>query len=303
MLDPLRQTPEHPTTNLANESLNTAPWVTVLRTKTAQLGNWSVDEIDLTKDVEIWQSLTKPQRDVVNRALSRFQHGEGQVVVTLNPLIDRRMREGRVEEAQYIGDFQREEQKHQLFFDEYLQQVVTEGPLGIKDPYSAHFRELFDTILERELDSLKDNTWQSEVRALTTYMLVCEGTIAETAYHGFFTALRDGDKEILPGLLRGIELIKRDEARHVAYGVNALARICREQGLPAKWEVVKQLGKLSAPTFGCVGMVHKEFNPFPFPKLDRLELMRYAAGQFVSRLKQIGIEGPADARTLEQVLD
>jgi ribonucleoside-diphosphate reductase beta chain len=171
------------------------------------------------------------------------------------------------------------------------------------DPFSTHFRNLFDTILERELSALNDGTWQSEVRALTTYMLVCEGTIAETAYHGFFTALREGEKEILPGLLRGIELIKRDEARHVAYGVNALARICDEHGVSAKLEVLKQLGRLSKPAFGCVAMVHKEFQPFPFPNLDRVELLRYAGKQFVSRLSRLGFKGPVKAEALEQALD
>jgi ribonucleoside-diphosphate reductase beta chain len=278
------------------------PWVEVLIKKTAQLGTWTVEGIDLERDKEVWLSLTQPQRAVINRALSRFQHGEGQVVVTLNPLIERRIREGRVLEAQYIGEFQREEEKHQRFFNEYLHQVVPEDPVGTDDPFSVHFRDLFDTILERELSSLEDGTWQSEVRALTTYMLVCEGTIAETAYHGFFKALRDGENEILPGLLRGIELIKRDEARHVAYGVQALARICQEQGLAAKIEVGKQLGRLIMPTRGCVGMVHKEFDPFPFPNLNRKELLGYAAQQFVSRLKQIGLTGPADAPSLERKL-
>lgn len=84
--------------------------------------------------------------------------------------------------------------------------------------------------------------------------------------------------------------------------VQALARICNEQGATAKVEVLRQLGRLTKATFGCVGMVHKEFNPFPFPNLNRKELLGYAAKQFVSRLKQIGLTGPADASSLERKL-
>ncbi len=72
--------------------------------------------------------------------------------------------------------------------------------------------------------------------------------------------------------------------------------------MAAKLAVLKQLRSLAAPTFGCVGMVHKEFNPFPFPNLNRTELLTYATKQFVSRLGRIGLTGPAEAHALEQEL-
>ena len=63
---------------------------------------------------------------------------------------------------------------------------------------------------------LRRSDWHSEVRALTTYMLVCEGAIAETAYYAFAKAFDVTAQRLLPGLLDGLSLIKRDEARHVA---------------------------------------------------------------------------------------
>ena len=236
----------------------------------------------------LWNELTEPQQAVIRRVLSRFHHGEAQVEFQLQPLIDKRLREGRYAEAKYVSIFQEEEKKHGEFFARYFREVIGHDSLGVKDPYSAPFRRLFNDTLEFELSRLNRNNWRAEVHALTTYMLVCEGTIAETAYFGFGQALILPNKhELLPGLLEGLRYIKLDESRHIRYGERALRRLVEEHGELAAIEVIAQLLRVSRDTFGSVGMVHREFEPFPFPSLDRGKLLAYAVDQFSARLHSI----------------
>lgn len=61
--------------SVASREMKPDPWAEVLIKKTAELGTWTVEGIDLERDQKVWLSLTQPQRDVINRALSRFQHG------------------------------------------------------------------------------------------------------------------------------------------------------------------------------------------------------------------------------------
>ena len=53
-----------------------------------------------------------------------------------------------------------------------------------------------------------------------------EGVLAETGYHAIFWACQR--KGVLPGLQKGIENVKRDESRHIAYGIYALQQLIRQ---------------------------------------------------------------------------
>lgn len=57
-----------------------------------------------------------------------------------------------------------------------------------------------------------------------------EGMLAETGYFAFHQILENSGR--MPGLLQGIDYLKRDESRHIAYGTFLLQRlICEHPSL------------------------------------------------------------------------
>ena len=71
---------------------------------------------------------------------------------------------------------------------------------------------------------LTDQSPATQVKASITYNLIIEGVLAETGYHAYVQAALDRNN-IMPGLKHGIGLLKRDEFRHLAYGVFLISRL------------------------------------------------------------------------------
>jgi len=73
-----------------------------------------------------------------------------------------------------------------------------------------------------------------------------EGVLAETGYFSFYNALEA--EGIMPGLLKGIGYLKKDESRHIAYGTFLLQRLIKED--PELYDVVTgKMEELSAYAF------------------------------------------------------
>lgn len=248
---------------------------------------WDPYDIDLSKERGHWLAMAPEQQQCIGRVIKRFDRGEYEVYVTLNPLIKRFEDDGHFAMAAHLRTFQAEEGKHAVFFQRYLREVMHEDS-GVGDPYSQPFRRLFCEILPQTLDNVRRPGWRNVIRALTTYMLVCEGAIAETAYFGFEKALKKPDGVIiLPGLYKGIGLTALDESRHVAFGLQALTDRVREQGFQGRLEVLSQIGRLIVPALGCAGMVHREFHPFPFEHVKLEDLQRKARHKICARVEKV----------------
>jgi ribonucleoside-diphosphate reductase beta chain len=69
-----------------------------------------------------------------------------------------------------------------------------------------------------------------------------EGVLAETGYFGFYQTLEAN--KMMPGLLKGVGLLKKDESRHIAYGTFLLQRIISEHPHIFK-QVEKRMEELS----------------------------------------------------------
>ncbi len=80
------------------------------------------------------------------------------------------------------------------------------------------FRKLFDEALVQAHDRLRRDPADREakVRFVTIYHMVIEGTLGLTTSHFVLDFLRE--RELLPGLRRGLRPDPRDEQRHIAYG-------------------------------------------------------------------------------------
>lgn len=194
--------------------------------KAKKFGSWDPREIDFTQDVKDWQFLSGAQQEEIIRLVSQFQAGEEAVTLDLLPLIMVIAKEGRIEEEMYLTTFLFEEAKHTEFFRLFLNEI------GQKDNLSRYhsdtYQKIFYHILPEAMGKLQhDHSREALAEASTVYNMFVEGVLAETGYFSFYESL---DKaQIMPGLMKGVGLLKRDESRHIGYGTFLLQRLIAEK--------------------------------------------------------------------------
>jgi ribonucleoside-diphosphate reductase beta chain len=189
--------------------------------KAKRYGIWNPTDIDLTQDVADWQRMTDDERDAILRLTAVFQAGEEAVTLDLLPLIMTVAREGRIEEELFLTTFLWEEAKHTDFFRRFLDEVAA-YPGSLSHYHTPSYQAIFYDALPQALTRLNsDSSPAAQVQASVTYNMIVEGVLAETGYHTYYTALRSSG--ILPGTTRGIDYLKQDEARHIAYGIFLLS--------------------------------------------------------------------------------
>jgi ribonucleoside-diphosphate reductase beta chain len=261
--------------------------------KSKRLGTWDPRDLDFSRDVDAWQELTPEERDLLLRVTALFQAGEEAVTVDLLPLLEVIGAEGRLEEGLFLTAWLWEEGKHTEFFRRFLDEVV--GDTG--DLHHLHgeaYRRVFGEELPAAMNALRtDPSPAAQARAVVTYTMIVEGVLAETGYHGYFTALER--RGVLTGLKDGLALVKRDESRHIAYGVYLLSRLVQED--PGLWPAIETRMEELLPV--ALGVVHETFAAYeemPFG-LDLDEFVDYAIGQYgkrIARIERAQAGGPLD---------
>ncbi len=242
-------------TSLQNGKRDTA--VLGLYEKAKRLGTWNPTEIDFRPDIADWNGLSDDERDLLLRVTSLFAAGEEAVTRDLLPLGHVLMNEGRLDDELFLTAWIWEEGKHADFFLRFVSDVVADG----RD-LNRFQTEGGRQILERELPRARrallfDQTPAAQTRALTTYCLIVEGVLAE-AGHRIFSAVLD-DRGLLPGLRAGLKLVRRDESRHVAYGMHTLARLIRID--PANREIARAQVRKLVPM--ALTLAHEALAPHP----------------------------------------
>ncbi|MGE7765697.1 R2-like ligand-binding oxidase [Peribacillus sp. NPDC096540] len=193
--------------------------------KAKKFGVWNPRDINFSQDIEDWKSFTSVEREVILRIISLFQGGEEAVTLDLLPLIMAIAKEGRIEEEMYLTTFLFEEAKHMEFFRYTLDQIGETGDLTVY--HSETYKSIFYEILPEAMEKLiHDQSPEALAEAATVYNMFTEGVLAETGYFGFYQTLEDN--KMMPGLLKGVGLLKKDESRHIAYGTFLLQRIISE---------------------------------------------------------------------------
>jgi ribonucleoside-diphosphate reductase beta chain len=261
--------------------------------KAKRLGIWNPSEIDFGEDQTDWSNLKDDEKDLVLRLLAMFVAGEEAVTLDLLPLIRVIAREGRVEEEMFLASFLFEEAKHTDFFRRFLDEVIVlaspsgEG-LGVRSDLSHYhtdnYRAIFYDALPSALAGLEaDSSPSAQIRASVTYNMVVEGVLAETGYHAFFTMLERND--LLPGLRKGIALLKQDESRHIAYGVYLLSRLVAEH--PNEWNTLEsQMNSLLPFAIGVIGDAFAAYEVVPFGLVED-DFVNYAMSQFTKRFERV----------------
>jgi len=258
--------------------------------KAKKLGIWNPADIDLSKDKADWANLKDDEKDLIWRLLAMFVAGEEAVTLDLLPLIEVVAREGRLEEEMFLTTFLFEEAKHTDFFRRFLDEVAlpsadeVRGGFDLAHYHTENYSHLFYSALPEALHNLKsDPSPAAQIRASVTYNMVVEGVLAETGYHAFFTMLERND--LMPGLRKGISLLKQDESRHIAYGVYLLSRLVAEN--PDLWETLElQMNSLLPFAIGVIGDTFAAYEVVPFGLVEE-DFINYAMSQFSKRFTRL----------------
>ena len=124
--------------------------------------------------------------------------------------------------------------------------------------------------------------------------MVVEGVLAETGYHAFFTMLERND--LMPGLRKGISLLKQDESRHIAYGVYLLSRLIAEN--PQEWENLEMYMNTQLPlAIGVIGDAFARYEVVPFGLVEE-DFVNFAMAQFSKRFERLE---KAKGATLDEI--
>lgn len=251
--------------------------------KAKKLGIWNPSDIDFSKDKQDWAKFKDDEKDLIWLLLSLFVAGEEAVTLDLLPLIEVVAREGRLEEEMFLTSFLFEEAKHTDFFRRFLDEVC-DATLDLTHFHTDNYKAIFYEALPDALLNLKnDQSPAAQIRASVTYNMVVEGVLAETGYHAFFTMLERND--LMPGLRKGISLLKQDESRHIAYGVYLLSRLIAEN--PQEWENLEmQMNTLLPMAIGVIGDAFARYEVVPFGLLED-DFVNYAMLQFSKRFERL----------------
>lgn len=258
--------------------------------KAKRLGVWDPRSIDLTQDRLDWQKFSPEQKDGLRRLIVAFQAGEEAVTLDLLPLILTIAKEGRLEEEMFLTTFLWEEAKHTEFFRRFLDEVMQEQGEDLHQyrMQSADGRDLFGEDLTQTMGALlTDSSPAAQVRASVLYNMYIEGVLAETGYYRFFRFLDRA--QLMPGLKQGVGYIKRDESRHIAYGVFLISRLIAQD--PSLWSLVEtQMNELYARS-----RANAEANP---QTEEEQEFAKITKMHFDKRLASLA---RARGKTVEQV--
>ena len=219
------------------------------------------------------------------------------MTLDLLPLIMAVAQDGHIEEEMFLTTFLWEEAKHTEFFRRFLDEVVHEHS-DLHRFHSPSYRKLFYEELPQTMYALlSDRSPAAQVRASVTYNMIIEGVLAETGYYGYFNMLERNN--IMPGLREGIHLLKRDESRHIAYGVFLISRLVAQD--KELWSVVEsRMSELLPLALGVV----QETDTMEDLEAERPfgmrveEYMEYATSQFQKRIARIE---KARYQTLEEL--
>ena len=252
--------------------------------KAKRLGVWDPSDLDFQRDREQWLELEEDERGALTQITALFLAGEEGVTLDLLPLVLTIAREGRLEEELFLTTFLFEEGKHTQLFARFLAEVAG-APTDLERWHTPSYRTIFYDELPRSMNALLDDpSPAAQARAAVTYNMVVEGVLAETGYQVYFDALVERD--LLPGLRTGLGYVKRDEARHIAYGIYLLSRLVAAD--PALWEVVAARMEELLPL--ALGFVQETYEPWgdvsPFG-VERDTVLAWATTQFQKRFERI----------------
>ncbi len=264
--------------------------------------HWDPATIDLSADREQWHSIqrdypTEQYAEQILRLTSLFYEGEESVTKTLSPFCSAVSRAGLgIDKEIFLATQLYEEAKHFEFFARYFAEVFEVDGSITAQYLTAAPRAVLISDLEEVTERLRREEDPARLKAtfaeaIAHYMGVVEAMLARTGYVGAHDAL--AARGWLPGLQEGYRLIKRDEGRHVAFGMHCIAELTTEH--PEYRSIVQGVFERQLPN---VLATVQEFD-YPQPLVDLDKLTAYALAQYERFGSAAGLgEGKADIAQL-----
>ena len=194
---------------------------------------WRAEEIDLTKDLKDWDSLSQDERFFISMILAFFAASDG---IVLENLAVRFMNDVQISEARAFYGFQIaieniHSESYSLLIETY-----------IKNSEEKH--RLFNAI--EHFPSIKKKSdwaqkWIHDNRSSFATRLIAfacvEGIFFSGAFCSIFWIKKRG---LLPGLTFSNELISRDEALHCEFAVLLYSKLLKKMNKARVHEIIKE---------------------------------------------------------------
>ncbi len=250
--------------------------------------HWVPADVDLSRDRADWDLLRRDYAaeeyaEQIYRLCALFYQGEASVTRTLAPYLVAVSRlELGIAQEMVLASQLYEEAKHFDFFSRYFREVLDEDGTATARHLTAAPQALLIDGLDAFAKRLTEDTDPTTLRAtfveaVTYYMGVVEAMVARTGYQGVTDALVS--RGWMPGLCEGFRLIRRDEGRHVAYGIHCT------QDLVAQYPEYRALVERTFETnLSNVVAIVQSF-AYPHPIVDVGKLTQFALSASVRFLR------------------
>lgn len=194
---------------------------------------WRAEEIDLTKDVEHWNSLHADERYFVSMILAFFAASDG---IVLENLASRFMNEVQVSEARAFYGFQiAMENIHSHTYSLLIETYI-------KDHTEKH--RLFNAIQNFPCIKKKSDwaqKWMNDNRSSFATRLVAFACVEGIFFSGAFCSIFWLKKRaLMPGLTFSNELISRDEALHCEFAILLYSKLVKKMDKGRIHEIIKE---------------------------------------------------------------
>jgi len=251
--------------------------------------HWDPYAIDLTADRETLTDLSRSAFTQLRATLAMFGAGEEHVTEDLVPVaavVDDDS------DQRFVASHLYDEAKHAAFFERYWNDAVRPaaeargleptGPTADRW-FTDSYEDVFDrteTAMNRLLEA---DTPANRARAYCHYHLTVEGVFGQTGFHAVESTFGpETEGPSLPGLVEGFGGIRRDEGRHVGYGMDRLAALLENGAVERSLveETVMGLAELVDAVVERMG-----WHRLPGPDSD--DLVAFVAQQRRNRLQQL----------------
>ena len=199
--------------------------------KKAQMSNWTAEEIDFSKDMDDWQSLSENEKHFIKYVLAFFAGSDGIVFENLN--------------NNFANEVQYTEARSFYAYQEHNEMVHGETYSKLIDKYirnSSEKKNLFEAI--QKIPCIENKAkwamkWFNKDRSFGE-RLIAFACVECIFFSGSFCAIFWLKKRgLLPGLCFSNELISRDEGLHLEFAIELFKMLKHKPNNSIIKEIVK----------------------------------------------------------------
>ena len=199
--------------------------------KEAEANFWTAEELDLSKDMNDWESLNDSEKYFIKNILAFFAASDG--IVNEN-LVERFCQEVKILEAKFFYGFQItmeniHSETYSLLIDTYIKDVQEKNKLFNAIEHIPSIQKKADWALKWIND--KNSSFGERIIAFAAV----EGIFFSGAFCSIFWLKKRG---LMPGLCHSNELISRDEGLHTKFAVLMYQNLINKPSSEKIYEII-----------------------------------------------------------------